>query len=55
MKETSQDDDLLSRKKTDSDSIVRGILNNSMKYTQEKPTGLFFVCTFVKFILRSSR
>jgi hypothetical protein len=28
------------RKKTDSDSIVRGILSNSIKYNNEKQSGL---------------
>jgi hypothetical protein len=32
--------DLSSRKKSDSDSIVRGILNNSIKYNHEKQSGL---------------
>jgi len=32
--------DLSSRKKSDSDSIVRGILSNSIKYNHEKQSGL---------------
>jgi hypothetical protein len=48
MNEKSQSDysESTSRKKSDSDSIVRGILSNSMKYNHEKQTGLniFFSC-----------
>jgi hypothetical protein len=48
MNEKSQSDysESTSRKKSDSESIVRGILSNSMKYNHEKQTGLniFFPC-----------
>jgi hypothetical protein len=35
------------RKKTDSDSIVRGILSNSIKYNNEKQSGLKISLLFV--------
>jgi hypothetical protein len=48
MNEKSQFDysESISRKKTDSDSIVRGILSNSMKYNHEKQTGLKMISFF---------
>jgi hypothetical protein len=33
--------DASARRKQESDSIVRGILNNSIKYNHEKQSGLF--------------
>jgi len=39
------------RRKTDSDSIVRGILSNSIKYNNEKQSGLNLDLFFFLFFL----
>lgn len=45
--------DLSLRKKGDSDSIVRGILSNSIKYNHEKQAGLIINLVFFQKFLYS--
>ena len=40
--ESSPSSDASLRRKQESDSIVRGILNSSIKYNHDKQAGLFF-------------